>query len=547
MLPTVPTFVCKNSQLVAPSCQYPFWQNSPLCIEPSPIDNNTDLALINTANILQSDMLFQNVPHHSRYSIPQGAAMNLHYMEPLTGPTVQNQKDVSSYQTFYHSQTIDSISHPNIDDEMKSAESNVMNSPTISNRHQVMAGGEVFPRRVVTTPVTQRSIRPAYGRTNSAPILLRTTKGALESQLIRSHHYAHKSYSESQMGASNEKSLYKSVGCDESPNHNYRQKHWWCNSFTEDIQEPVFLSKVMEAEDVLNGYNCDENISRPDEPERREVCFLIPSIRRSAQGLESIHTRSTLNSDPMADRAHMRLTASASFPGFHPIDSSQHEMKYLSSNERQNAKDEEVCVFHETSLAASDMCQPNTVIDLFQQNRLDDMIHQCLEPKTYHLDNSRRDSFFEEAVCALNGGIDPFAVDDTECHTQRSGSAEYYCSKAITRGVAFEATGKNCVANSFNALLVTSAQQNDAEDFDNSQTNDRLFHNGIHVRNVQQQRQIETPEINTEEVQDGDSLASSFTPLGEDLDLRSLASIGSEENVSGDDFIDFIEKTIAYD
>jgi hypothetical protein len=195
-------------------------------------------------------------------------------------------------------------------------------------------------------------------------------------------------------------------------------------------------------------------------------------------------------------------------------------MKYLPSNERQNAKDEEVCFFHETSLAASDMFQPIAAVDLFQQNRQDEMIDQYQEPKTYHLDNSRRDSFFDEILCALNDGIDPFTGGDTERHTQRSGSAEHSIS-------TFEATGNHFVAKSFNALLGTPAQQNVTEALGNS---------------FQQHRQVE---IKTDDIQDEGSLDSVATSEAEDLDLRSLASTGSENNATRDALIDFIEKTIA--
>ncbi|KAL7476955.1 hypothetical protein ACHAW6_002779 [Cyclotella cf. meneghiniana] len=512
--PTVPKFGCKNFQMVKPSWKYPLWQNSPLSTESTPVEKNPDSTLINAERNMQSEPLLNNVAHHNRYSIPHGVATNLHYMEPLTGPTVQNQKDALSYPQFYHSQAINSMSHPNIDIGLKSTDNNFTNSPAISNRHQVMALGNIFPPR---TPVPKISSRPAYGRTNSEPILPRTTKGASVSQLFSSHHRGQKSYNESQMTASNEKSLYKSVSCDESPNDSYRQQRCWCNRFPEVIQKPVVLSEVMEAEDVLHSSDCDENVPRSSEPERREDYFSNPSVRR-----KNILTRSRLNSDPTADRAHMWLPASASFPGFHPIDSSQSEMDYLPNNERQNAKDEEACFFNETSLAASDIFQPTTAIDLFHQNRQDEVI-EYQEPKTYQVDNSCRDSFFDEILCILNDGIDPFTEGDTETRTQRSGSAEYTNS-------TFEATGKHFVAKSFNALLGTPGQQNFSEFLDNSS---------------QQQKQVEIPAINTDDVKYGGSLDSCATSEAEGLDLRSLASTGSDNNATGDALIDFIEKTIA--
>lgn len=186
---TAPSFLCKKSPRV-PSCQYPFWQNSLLSTEPIPINNNnTDSTSINAASNLQSETLFLNDPRHSRYSIQQDAAMNLHCIETLTWFAVQNQQDASSYQCSSHFQVIDLMSHPNINIGMKSADNNVTNIPAMSNRHQVIDGGNVFPPQVATTSVAKKSIRPEYCRINSEPILPRTAKGASELQVFSLHHY----------------------------------------------------------------------------------------------------------------------------------------------------------------------------------------------------------------------------------------------------------------------------------------------------------------------------------------------------------------------
>ncbi|KAL7474203.1 hypothetical protein ACHAW6_001588, partial [Cyclotella cf. meneghiniana] len=55
MSPTVPNFGCKNFQMVMPSWQYPLWQNCPLLTEPTSIEKNSDLTLINAASNLQSE------------------------------------------------------------------------------------------------------------------------------------------------------------------------------------------------------------------------------------------------------------------------------------------------------------------------------------------------------------------------------------------------------------------------------------------------------------------------------------------------------------
>ena len=295
------------------------------------------------------------------------------------------------------------------------------------------------------------------------------------------------------------------MSCNESQIENCHQQHWWCDRFPEDIQEPAFLSEVMEADVVLNSSDFDENESEPCKPERRGHCFLNPS-------LENKQPRLRLNSDPTTERTQ-KGQASVSFPRFHPIDSSQNEMKYLPNNEKQKAQDGEVIFLRETSMMASDMIQPNAVIDILQQNKQNEMIDQHEEQKWYNSDNSRRDSFFDEVVCASNDDIDPFEVDDAECHSQRFLPSECSRSNATTRGVTFDADGKNSV---------TPAQQNEAEALDKRTTNEALSHDCIHIKKAPQKRQGKTHEVNIEEVLEGGSLASSFTSLSEDIDFQDF-------------------------
>ncbi|KAL3802771.1 hypothetical protein HJC23_007548 [Cyclotella cryptica] len=534
MSPTITTFGCKNSEMVMQAWQYHFWQNNPLSTKHTANDKDTDSAILDAGSNSQSAIPPQNIPSHT--IIHQGVTMNRHCMEHLTSFTDQNQQNASRYQTFHHPQAADSMSHLNIDVGVKSEENNVTNSPAMINRHHTMDGENVLPPQLVTTPVAKTSIRPAYGRTNSEPIFPRTTKGGLESPIFRSQQYVQKSYSETRINARNKKALYKSFSCDESPEDYYRQQRSARNGFREDIEEPAFVSEVMDAKGVLYSSSYNDKISRHGRVDRREDYFVRPSICRRAQGLENKRQRSMLNSDPTPEQTHMAL-ASSSFPGFHPIDSSQHTMNYLPNSEGGEAQDRAIGLFQEGS---TDLLKPIAAIDLFEQNRHDDVINQYQDQKACSVDYSRRDSFFDEVGRALYDGIDLFTADTTENNTQWSGSAEYSHSK-IKRGVAFEATQNNCVSKSY--MFVTPEQQNPAVAIDDSQTNNPLCQTDI--KNVQPQRQVEIPDIKADEVRHGGSLASSVMLEAEDLDLQSLASMDSENNTTSDRLIDFIEKTIA--